>query len=107
MGISRHPPGAAQDDGKPVASKRCHIGQPMHIFKEVDTWYAALHAAVGARLIIGVELYPMHGDSPPKRLSRELTLAITILKKFLVTGHDWDYLSEDNSGHLLSKKANL
>jgi len=90
MDMSRFLPDTSGDEEKRVAGIECHIGQPVCIFAQDGTWYAALRIAVGARLISGVEFDPMLGNSREERLSTELDGALTILKKLSVISRYWD-----------------
>ncbi len=96
MDIARFLPAKAQDTERQISSIRCHIGQPVRIYKKNDTWYAALRIAIGARLISGVEFDPMLGSSPEERLATELEGALTILKKISIIISHWDYLVNEN-----------
>ena len=90
MDITRFLPGTAGDEEKRVAGIRCHIGQPVPMYSQNGTSYAALRIAVGARLISGVEFDPMLGNSREGRLSTELDGALTILEKLSIISRYWD-----------------
>lgn len=93
MDLSGFLPSSATDTERRVAGVRCHIGQPVRIFRQGDAWYAALRIAVGARLISGVEFDPMLGSSPGERLSTELDGALTALSKLSIIGRHWHALA--------------
>lgn len=86
-------PTEAEPEAKRLASIRCHIGQPVSIYKRADTWYAALRLAVGARLVSGVEFDPLLGKTTENRLQAELDGAMAIVGKLGVITRYWNELS--------------
>jgi hypothetical protein len=106
MDISAFLPNTAREEEKQVAGVRCHIGQPVRIFMQDNTWYAALRIAVGARLISGVEFDPTLGDSRGERLATELHGALTILKKLSIISRHWDYFIAAGVGRMKLRANN-
>lgn len=91
--IAERLPWGADAAEKRLASIRCHIGQPVKIYKHADTWYAALRLAVGARLVSGVEFDPLLGNTMENRLQVELDGAMAIVGKLGVITRYWNELS--------------
>jgi hypothetical protein len=71
----------------------------MRIFRQNDTWYAALRIAIGARLISGAVFDPMLADLPEEPLGTELNGALTILEKLLIMSRYWDELTAADIQH--------
>lgn len=92
MDIAAFLPDGASHEERYVAGVRCHIGQPVRIYKKGGRWYSALRIAVGARLISGVEFDLTMGDTREARLATELEGAMTILRKLTVMSCYWQDL---------------
>lgn len=93
-------PEEAKPEEKRLASVRCHIGQPVRIYKRADTWYAALRLAVGARLVSGVEFDPLLGKTVEDRLQAELDGAKAIVGKLGVIMRYWKELSTGHAARI-------
>ncbi len=90
------PDGASQQD-RTLASKRCHIGQPVRVYKDQGVWIAALRIAAGARLVSGVEFDPLLGETQEERLASEVRDGLTVLDKLSLIVWYWDLLDSKKS----------
>jgi hypothetical protein len=81
MDLSEILPPSASGDERRLAAVRCHIGQPVPIFRKGGETYAALRIAVGARLVSGVEFDPLLGGTREERLRAEIQGALTAIRK--------------------------
>jgi hypothetical protein len=64
-----------------IASKCCHIGQPIVVARAGDAELAALRIAGGARLVSGVAFDPQLGRTPSERLQCEIDDALLVFEK--------------------------
>jgi len=90
--IARFLPVSASDRDHELAAKRCHIGQPVKIQQDHNSWIGALRIAAGARLVSGVQYDSSLGDKPENRLLREIQTAGVIFGKLSVIVKYWDDL---------------
>lgn len=90
--ISGHLPEAASQEDRAIASKRCHIGQPVRVYQDQGVWITALRIAAGARLVSGVEFDRLLGETNEERFASEVRDALTVFDKLSLIVRYWDNL---------------
>jgi hypothetical protein len=92
MDIACFLPSHATERERWIASKRCHIAQPVRIIRTCDGWKAALRIAAGARLVSAVRYDSTLGEKPKDRLTAEIRDACLVSKKLSIIARFWNEL---------------
>lgn len=96
-------PDVIKEDENLLASKSCHIGQPVRVRKEDGDWIGALRIAVGARLVSGVTFDTHLAESVEQRLAAEVNDAVAVFDKLSLIIRYWDaLLGAESQQELLS-----
>lgn len=90
--ISGYLPDDASQRDRAIASKRCHIGQPVRMYQNQGVWVTALRVAAGGRLVSWVAFNPLLGETPEQRLAAQIFDAITVFDKLSLIVRYWDNL---------------
>ena len=107
MNIAKFLPVHASENDHYLASKRCHIGQPVKIHKEDGEWVGALRIATGARIVSGIQFDYALGSEPEERFNDEIADAKIVFNKLSLIVKYWEDLLEYDLENDASLDANF